>query len=323
MNTLHETMPLLGTLCLLYTGCALLLACLLAGAAIGGTLRRRGHAERDALLRAHYLHTLMMTLSGELREVPRFPQLDRRGSRRILCETVAGVVAITYGLDGEVLRRIVDRGALDRWLLRRCRRSHGYRRARNLALLAALPGDGLRAEAVAPYLRSRNRYVRFYALTVQLTADPAHAVQHIGAYPEPLSAVEVAELVALLRRGILPLAYGPLLEARRLNLRRVGLAIVRQFGVEEAEGRLLQFLADTSQPELGREALYALCALRRPLLRREVALSITGMNARERQALLRRMAFEGYAPATMQRLFDEAERPYYERLIRSYKRSLA
>ncbi|MDE5814973.1 MAG: hypothetical protein K2H42_01570, partial [Alistipes sp.] len=115
----------------------------------------------------------------------------------------------------------------------------------------------------------------------------------------------------------------PLREARSPNLRRVGLAIVRQFGIDEAEGRLLQFVTDTAHPALGREALYALCSLRRSLLRREVAVFITEMDARERRALLRCMALEGYAPTTMQRLFEEAERPYYETLVQSYKRSLA
>ena len=54
-----------------------------------------------------------------------------------------------------------------------------------------------------------------------------------------------------------------------------------------------------------------------------MAVFITEMDARERRALLRCMALEGYAPTTMQRLFEEAERPYYETLVQSYKRSLA
>ena len=310
-------------LALLYTLCAAAAACGLTAAALLGALRERRRAEREARLRERYLRLLMAALRGEQHAEPCFPHFGSAASHRLLCEAVAGVVEITYGLDGQLLRRIVDRYGLDRWALRRCRRRHGYRRARALALLACLPAGERVAAAVAPYLHSRNRYVRFYALTVQLSADPAHAVQRISDYRQTLSASEVAELMALLRRGILPLAYRPLLEARSVNLRRIGLAIVRQFGVEEAEGRLLQFVADTAAPELGREALYALCSLRRSLLRREVAVSIAGMEAGERRALLRCMALEGYAQSTMRRLFEEEERPYYETLIRSYKRSLA
>lgn len=308
---------------IVYTLCAAVLACGFSAGAVGAAVRERRRTGRDARLRTEYLHTLMLALGSDGTQVPYFPLFGRFGSRRLLCEAVAGVVAITYGLNDGLLRRIVAHYRLDRRMLRQARRCRGYRRAQALAVLACLPADESVAAAVEPYLRSRNRYVRFHALAVQLSVDPSHALQRIGDYAYPLSASEVAELMALLRRGILPLAYGPLLESRSPNLRRVGLAIVRQFGIEEAEGRLLQFVADTAHPALGREALYALCSLRRSLLRREVAVFITEMDARERRALLRCMALEGYAPTTMQRLFEEAERPYYETLVQSYKRSLA
>lgn len=316
-------MRMTDTLYIIYTFCAGAIACGLSVAALLAAWSERRRTGRDAVLRTKYLHALMLALSGDSPQIPAFPLFGRRGTRRLLCEAVAGIVAITYGLDNGVLRRVVGFYGLDVWALRRVRRSHGYRRAYALAMLACLPSDETLAATVAPYLRSRNRYVRFYALAVQLAAEPAHALRRIGEYAGTLSASEVAELMALLRRGILPLAYAPLLEARPVNLRRVGLAVVRQFGIEEAEGRLLQFVADTAEPELGREALYALCSLRRSLLRREVAVFIVGMDERARRALLRCMALEGYALTTMQRLFDEAERPYYETIVQSYKRSLA
>lgn len=316
-------MRMTDTLYIVYTVCAAATACGLSVAALFSAWRERRRTGRDAVLRSEYLHVLMRALSSESQRIPSFPLFGRRGTRRLLCETVAGLVSVTYGLDNGVLRRAVGYYGLDEWMLRRVRRCRGYRRARALALLACLPSDETMAAAVVPYLRSRNRYVRFYALTVQLAAEPALALRRIGDYAGTLSTSEVAELMALLRRGILPLAYAPLLEARPVNLRRVGLAVVRQFGIEEAEGRLLQFVADTSEPELGREALYTLCALRRSLLRREVAVFIVGMDDRSRRALLRCMALEGYALTTMQRLFDDAERPYYETIVRSYKRSLA
>ena len=311
------------TLYIVYTACAAAMACGLSVAALFAALRERYRTGHDTILRAKYLHGLMLALENNGRQIPYFPLFGHYGTRRLLCEAVAGVVALTYGLDSGRLRHVVEHYSLDRWMLRHARRRRGFRRAHALAVLSCLSSDERMAVSVEPYLRSRNRYVRFYALAVQLSVDPAHALHRIGGYSGVLSASEVSELMALLRRGILPLAYGPLLEARPANLRRVGLAIVRQFGIEEAEGRLLQFVADTSDPDLGREALYALCSLRRSLLRREVAVYIVGMDDRARRALLRCMALEGYALRTMQRLFDEDERPYYETLVRSYKRSLA
>ena len=76
-------------------------------------------------------------------------------------------------------------------------------------------------------------------------------------------------------------------------------------------------------PELVREALYTLCALRRPLTRRAVSGRLSAMPPAERKALLRYVVAEGYSPGPLRRLLDERERPYYESLVQTYKRSLA
>ena len=90
-----------------------------------------------------------------------------------------------------------------------------------------------------------------------------------------------------------------------------------------AEGLALRIVAGDEVPELGREALYTLCALRRPLTRRRVGRRLTAMSPAERKALMRYMAAEGYSPGLLRRLFDARERSYCESLVQSYKRSLA
>lgn len=308
----------MDTLLVTYSLVAALAVAGLLAALAAGKLRRRRRS-RDTVLQAKYLHILMLALAGA---EPHFPMLERAGGRRLLTETVAGLVAITYGLDPGPLRRIVARYGLDEWLLRRIGRARGFRRARYLALLARLPLDGSTAARVAPYERSRNRYVRFYALMVQLSAEPSVSLRRMAEYGHPFSACEVSEIMTILRRGILPIAYEPLVESPNRNLRMVGLGIVRQFGIEEAERHLLRMVGGDLSPELGREALYTLCSMRRSLSRREVAGRIASMNRAERKALLRYMAQEGYSPAALRRLFDDCERPYYESLVQSYKRCL-
>ena len=138
-------------------------------------------------------------------------------------------------------------------------------------------------------------------------------------------AVRAARYVRSRNRWVrmLPIAYGPLVESPCRNLRIVGLGIVRQFGIEEAERQLLRIVAGDDAPELGREALYTLCTLRRPLTRRRVGRRLTAMSPAERKALMRYMAAEGYSPGLLRRLFDARERSYCESLVQSYKRSLA
>lgn len=313
-------METLAAIYALFIGAIVVALLALLGA---GALRHSRARSRDAVLRSRYLHIVVMALMAGDEPAPRFPMIRRTGARLLLAETLAGVVGVTYGLDARPLRRIVEDNELDTWLLHRVRRAQGYRRARFLSLLAALPvGDDV-AACIGRYSGSRNRYVRFYALMTQLSAEPSRVLRLMAEYPQPFSACEVAEIMAVLRRGMLPIAYEPLVLSSNRNLRKVGLNIVRQFGIEEAEEYVLRIVAQEAGCELGREALYTLCALRRPLARPEVVDCIAAMEPSRRRPLLRCMVQEGYAPKSLQKLLDDRERPYYESLVRSYKRSLA
>lgn len=214
-----------------YTALAALATAALLAALCISELRARRRSGRDTVLRSRYLRILMLYLLSGAGPVPRFPMIRRAGARRLLAETVAGLTGVTCGLDAAPLRRVVAAYGLDRWLLGRIRLASGCRRARGLMLLARLPLDEAVAVRAARYVRSRNRWVRFQALMVQLSADPSTALRLMAEYPAPFSACEVGEILILLRRGMLPIAYGPLVESPCRNLRIVGLGIVRQFGI--------------------------------------------------------------------------------------------
>lgn len=265
-----------------YTALAALATAALLAALCISELRARRRSGRDTVLRSRYLRILMLYLLSGAGPVPRFPMIRRAGARRLLAETVAGLTGVTCGLDAAPLRRVVAAYGLDRWLLGRIRLASGCRRARGLMLLARLPLDEAVAVRAARYVRSRNRWVRFQALMVQLSADPSTALRLMAEYPAPFSACEVGEILILLR-----------------------------------------IVAGDDAPELGREALYTLCTLRRPLTRRRVGRRLTAMSPAERKALMRYMAAEGYSPGLLRRLFDARERSYCESLVQSYKRSLA
>lgn len=286
------------------------------------TAQGRRRAGYRSLLRQRYLHIVMLALCAERPAVPRFPLLQRPGSRLLLAETIAGLNAMTYGLPAGVLSAITARYRLDEWLLRRARFAQGYRRARYLALLSDLPARESVARYAARYGRSRNRYVRFYALMIALTAEPSAALHRMADCAWSFSAAEVAEITAALRRGLLPIAYRPLVASPSPNLRRVGLSIVRQFGIEEAGTQLLDLLDRCEIPDAQTDILRTLCALRRPLLCREVRGSLGRMQPAERRRLMRYMARSSYAPGLLRRLFDREECAYYETIVQSHKRCL-
>lgn len=311
------------TLLILYTALAAAGTFVLLSLLGAAGLRARRRRSRDAVLRTKYLRIVMLYLLAGEGLAPRFPMIRRVGARLLLAETIAGLADVTYGLDAAPLRRIVAEYGLDDWLLRRTARSRAYRRARCLLLLSRLPAGAAAGERAARYAASRNRYVRFQSLMVRLAADPSTALRLMAEYPDPFSACEVGEIMAVLRRGMLPIAYEPLIGSPSRNLRIVGLNIVRQFGIEEAERLLLRIVSGDENPELVREALYTLCALRRPLTRRAVSGRLSAMSPAERKALLRYVVAEGYSPGPLRRLLDERERPYCESLVQTYKRSLA
>ncbi len=309
-------------LTIVYCAAAALAALLLAGAVVVRRLVDGRRRRRDALLSRQYLHIIILSLMSETDSAPHFPRLGSAGARAVLSETLAKLVSSTYGLDPEPLRRIYRDAELQPFLLGRVRRTRNYRRARYLSLLSRLPADGAAADAVERYAADRCRAVRFYALMVQLAADPSVALQLIAAYPDPLSAFELSEIMSMLRRGVLPVAYEPLIESPNRNLRSLGMAIVRQFGIEEAERNLLRIASEDTSEELGREALYTLCSMRRPMARREVVRRVRLMSPAERRALLRYMALEGYSESAFGALFGDEETPYFESLVLSYKRCL-
>ena len=310
---------------------ALLIACLACTAAAAAgfafllaaeTLRNRRRTCYHNLLRQRYLRIVMLALFAERPAVPHFPLLRRRDSRLLLAETLAGLGAMTYGLPTGLLSEITARYRLDEWLLRRARFAQGYRRARYLALLSELPATESVSRHAARYGDSRNRYVRFYALMIALTAEPPAALQRMAGCAWAFSSTEVAEITAALRRGLLPIAYRPLVASASPNLRRVGLSIVRQFGIAEAGPQLLQLLDDDETAVAQADVLHTLCALRRPLLCREVRHSLGRMKPAERRTLMRCMARSSYAPELLRRLFNKNECAYYETIVQSHKRCL-
>ena len=89
-------------------------------------------------------------------------------------------------------------------------------------LLSRLPaGDG--SGQAARYMRSRNRYVRFYALMTQLAAEPATSLRRMAEYDYPFRPAKCREIMAMLGAAVcLPIAYEPLVGSPEPNLRMVG-----------------------------------------------------------------------------------------------------
>ena len=239
-----------------------------------------------------------------------------------LAEALHTVACHTCGTDMRLLRIIARLNSIDRFLMRGAALATGYRRARYLILLGSVPPTAAQARRLGRYLRNRNPFVRIYALTAMLAANPATAIRTIGEYPYTLSPFDITQITAMVRRGLLPIAFDPMLSDDNPNIRRLGLAIVRSFGIDTARKQIVRIAELDEDLAVAVEALHTLAALGHAIPTERLRGRIADFDAPRRKALSRFFAAQGYSIRTVEALFDATECECARQLIDSYKKSI-
>ncbi len=276
----------------------------------------------ERLLSQRYMRIVTAIMLSEEQLPMRFPMINHRGAKETLVRVLVAVAQSIYGPDIAIIGAIVAGNGLDEWLLRKVRRSRGFVRAHYLSLLAALPLSSEIVGRLSAYSTDRNRFVRFYTLLVRIGGDASSALRALAEYEMPLTGFEIVEIVALLRRGLLPVACEPLLVSSNRNLQIVGINIVREFGIEEVRPMLLEIAASNRDREVAQEALYALVDMHSSLTHRKIAYSVRHLADVERRQLCHRLAYEGYSASLLGYLFGGREQDYAELLVATYKRRI-
>ena len=286
---------------------------------LGGWLRQRRRPRNELLMRRSAGELVRLILEEEDRAIPLEMAVD---GARLMVELCGRIGAALYGYPPATMaQHLVHLGVYQR-LLRQAERRRGLHRALVLKRLSDLPPQVEVESRVRPFLRDSSREVRFAALLVLLAAVPQESLRLIAEFDEPLTACEVGEVLHQMRRTLLPIAYRPLMESHHQNLQRLGLCLVHQFAVEDADELLLGLVASSPDRELAMASLYVLCALHRPLRRRYLKHCLEQLSSSERRALMRRMAREGYAPSQVQTLWSAHQRARYAQYVESYKSTL-
>ena len=288
-------------------------------AAILRRLRARRLRRLEEVLSQRYMRIVTAIILSNESLPYRFPMLEYRGAREIFARVLAVASRSVYGPDTAIIGRIAINNGIDIWLLHKIRHSKGYRRAYYISLLAALPITSGIVDQVARYDNDKNRFVRFYTLLIRISNDTSSALRSLAEFKEPLNDFEIAEIMAMLRRGLLPVACAPLLASNSRNLRILGLNIAREFGVEETKPLLLEIAVSEDDAEIAQTAIYALVAMRSSLANRRIATSIRNMPTDERRTLCRRLALEGYSASALRRLFGAQDGKFAEHLVATYK----
>ena len=283
------------------------------------TIRQRRVERFEGRLSQRYMRIVVAIMLSDENLPTRFPMIDRHNAKDTLAKVLVVVAQSVYGLDVEAIGRIVADNHLDRWLLRQVQRSKGFDRAYYMSILALLPLSAEVVERAAKYANDSNRLVRFYALLVRISSDSSSALKALAEYGDSLTCFELAEIMALLRRGVLPVACEPLLASTNRNWQLVGVSIAKEFGVEEVVPQLLEIAATSRDRGVAKDAFYALIAMHASLTHPKIANSIRRFPASERRSLGRSLAYEGYSASVISYLLGERERVYAERLVATYK----
>ena len=281
-------------------------------------LRQR---QRDMRLQKSYIQQIVKMLCNEEFSLIT-PSPDTRRDRMVLIEALHTVLSHTYGAELNILHELVGRYDLDGFLLRQIRYSRGLRQAHYIVLLSTTPTHRPAIPLLSRYCHSTNREKSIAALLAILALRPSTAISAIALFPHRLRPLDISRIITLLRRGILPIAYEPLLASDNTNLRMLGLAIVRNFGIEIADKELQNIIVASSDERVVREALYTLSALGRPLGRAKIRIRLSTMEASYRRELCRHLTREGYSLAALRTIFSPAEVAHSATLLKSYKRNL-
>lgn len=287
-------------------------------------LSRRRRSSGREIARMQYSRQLTALLLQEPDDIEKVAiRAHNARERMALTEAIYTIMSHSYGCDIQLLRHVAERNRLQQMLCRRTRWARGARRARLLMLQSAIPAAENATEEIKRYLNSRDSDVRISALLATLAATPTMAIRTISALEYELSPFDLARIISLLRRGLLPIAYEPLLADGNNNLQMLGMAIVRSFGIEIAEKRLHQIITSERNPAIVSQAIYTLSSLGRPLGHTRIRERLAAMPSSERKALCRHLSVEGYSLGAVRGIFTEQESDYAEVLINSYKRALA
>ena len=155
-----------------------------------------------------------------------------------------------------------------------------------------------------------------------LAADPDSAIRRLATYPHRLTPFDITQISALLRRGLLPIAFEPLLTDTNPNLRMLGLGIVRSFGIDTARKHVIRIAEEDDDMAVADDALHTLAALGNDIPTERLRRRIATFDARRRKALCRFFAAQGYSIRTIEAMFDSPECECARKLIDSYKKSI-
>ncbi len=277
---------------------------------------------RRSKIEDHYLRYLLMSDLRSERYVQQIALLSSTTHKWIASRVIMELTPIIYRVDTLPLASLSSMLSLPDFLIRQASRPSPLRRLWALMLYSKLPLSSSELPRLAPFALDKDRRVRFFALMATINCDSANAVRHIASYPDTMTQFEISQLLATLTQGTLAVAYQPMLRSDSANLKLLGVAIVRHFGMESAERELRNLVAQRGFGEVRLEALYTMASMQLLISTPPIFAFVGSMSALERGRFVRYLASVGYSQRVVDSFAPAADKAHYASVVNSYKSAI-
>ena len=262
-----------------------------------------------------------MLIAEEEPSDERIYMLRRLYRRRIVVESVIYVAESVYGEALSRLVCIIEVCEIDYYLLRQLHRARGDRRVQLLRSIARLAEVLPMFDELDLCCNTESRECRFYAMKTLIASHPERSVRHIAQFPSLMTTYEISTITQVMRRVGTTMAYTPMLVSQSRNIQLIGIHLVEQLLIADAEAHL-QRLVESDDREIAYVALHALCAIRGDISTPQVYRAMRTFAPHHRASVLRHAVCSCYSLQSCANIFNCDERNRFLQLTNSYKCSM-
>ncbi len=295
---------------------AIILSLLIASA--GSLSLSRYNSTKHRRLKRYYIAQILSGGTLE-RYIAQIQSSKSRSAKIIAAQSMAHLSSIIYRIDESPLLELSRALELEKFLVARARKGGTFARIDSLMLLSQIPTEVITYDDIAQFCDDSYRMVRFLAMMCLVNVQSHNFAQYIAAYKEPLSPLEVGYIIEILRRGVITVAYQPLLLSENHNHNIVGLALVSHFGIESAAEMVAELVEQSTSHQVRAQAIDTLTTMHLPIAIPALRHYITTLKRSQRYSLLRHIAAAGYSEYSINAIITRDESQYYHSIVNSYK----
>ena len=279
--------------------------------------------ENHRRLRNRYLHLVSAAVLADSDSSATTFTATTRSERLALIDALYSIASHCYNHNHSITALIARENNLEKHLFRELRFATKYRRGLLWLQLATISPSHHHTLRLRQELHNSDPHFRSCSLIALLCTTPEESIKTLLELDFELQPYDIARIISLVRRGVLPFAFERLLQSGNYNLKLLAISIVRHFNLDIYAKYIYPFLSSREHPKLVTEAIYTLTTMKHPLNSPLLRRHILAMPPSQRKALCRHLSAEGYSLQALRWLLPNNEMEYAERLITSHKRQLS